>query len=548
MRVAFLAAAVASSAAAAPAGEVRCGTGLVDARSLLALHEYAARTGLVRAAATGRADVDQAGVAVLQDRGDLVIRRNPFDLDGSSVRLSPNRSGGYDPARVAIGLEAPGTAIALGADEAREIELPFPFRFYGVDYREAFVHADGSVTFGRPDVQPAERGLARFLSGPPRVAAFFADLDPSRGGTVASRALADRVVVSWTGVPGAAQLNRNTFQVVLHAGGEIDLVFGEMQSREAIVGVSPGAVLELTPSDLSEGRPSSAAAGALAERFSETEKVDLVGIARRFYGEHADGYDQLVVYTTRPLNPLGGSLAFELNVRNDVRGIGLELTDQARQWGAARLSSVVFMDAIDAYLEVDGFEILGHEVGHRWLARAFFRDSGGRTSDALLGRGGVHWSFFLASDASVLEGNDIAEAGGGRFETVDFTRRYSPLDQYLMGLREPGEVPPFFYVEGADDFRPNRTYKFSSAPEAGVSFTGRRRDVRIEDVIAALGPREPDAAHASHVLRQAYVLVADEKAPATAARLDAVARIRSRFETYFVAATGGRGTADTSVP
>jgi hypothetical protein len=547
MRIALLAAAVASSAAAAPAGEVRCGTGLVDARSLLALHEYAARTGLVHAAATGRADVDQAGVAVLQDRGDLVIRRNPFDLDASSLRLSPNRAGGYDPARVAIGLEPPGTALALGAEEAREIELAFPFRFYGVDYRGAFVHADGSVTFGRPDVEAAERGLARFLSGPPRVAAFFVDLDPSRGGTVTYRALADRAVVSWTGVPGASQLNRNTFQLVLHAGGEIDLVFGEMQSREAIVGVSPGAVLDLTPSDLSEGRPS-AAAGALAERFSETEKVDLVGVARRFYGEHADAYDQLVVYTTRPLNPLGGSLAFELNVRNDVRGIGLDLTDQARQWGAARLSSVVFMDTIDAYLEVDGFEILGHEVGHRWLARALFRDSAGRTSDALLGRGGVHWSFFLASDASVLEGNDIAEAGGGRFETVDFTRRYSPLDQYLMGLRAPGEVPPFFYVEGADDFRPNRTYKSSSAPEAGVSFTGRRREVWIEDVIAVLGPREPDAAHASHLLRQAYVLVADETAAATAARLDAVARIRSRFETFFAAATGGRGIADTTVP
>jgi hypothetical protein len=528
-------------------GAVGCGTGLVDARSLLALHDYAARTGLVRAAARGEADVDQAGVAVLQDRGDLVIRRNPFDLDGSSVRLSPNGRGGYDPARVAVASDSPGTPLSLGADEAREVELPFPFRFYGTDYRAAFVHADGSVTFGRPDVQPAERGLARFLSGPPRVAAFFADLDPSRAGSVAYRALADRAVVSWTGVTGAAQINRNTFQIVLHPGGEIDLVYGEMQSREAIAGVSPGSVLEVTPSDLSEGRPSGAA-GAVAERFSETEKVDLVGVSRRFYAEHADAYDQLIVYTTRPLNPLGGSLAFELNVRNDVRGIGLDLVDQARQWGAARLSSVVFMDTIDAYLDVDGFEILGHEVGHRWLARAFFRDSAGRISDALLGRGGVHWSFFLDTDASVLEGNEIAEAGGGRFETVDFTRRYSPLDQYLMGLREAREVPPFFYVEGADDFRPNRTYKSSSAPEAGVSFTGRRRDVRIEDVVAAMGPREPDAAHASPVVRQAYVLVGDETAPVTAARLNAVARIRARFETFFVEATDGRGRADTAVP
>ncbi|HEY3120710.1 MAG TPA: hypothetical protein VGL15_08805 [Vicinamibacteria bacterium] len=546
MRVAAIAV-LALSAGAAPAEPMRCGTDRIDAPSLLALHQYATRAGLVRAATTGAADVDQAGVAVLQDRGDLVIRRNPFDLDGSSVRLSPNRTGGFDAARVAVALEPPGGTLALGADEARAVDLPFPFRFYSGVYREAFVHADGSVTFDRPDVQPAERSLARFVSGPPRVAAFFADLDPARGGTVSYRALADRAVVSWTGVAGAAQINHNTFQLTLHAGGEIDLVYGEMQSREAIAGASPGAVLDLTPADLSEGRPS-ASAGALAERFSETEKVDLVGVTRRFYAEHADAYDQLVVYTTRPLNPLAGSLAFELNVRNDVRGIGLDVNDQARQWGASRLSSVVFMDTIDAYLDVDGFEILGHEVGHRWLARAFFRDLAGRTSDGLLGRGGIHWSFFFDTSASVLEGNDIAELGGGRFETVDFTRGYSALDQYLMGLRDAREVPPFFYVEGADDFRPNRTYKVSSSPEAGVSFTGRRRDVRIEDVIAAMGPREPDAAHASRVIRQAYVLVADEKAPATAPRVGAVARIRTRFEAYYVEATGGRGTADTAVP
>ena len=150
------------------------------------------------------------------------------------------------------------------------------------------------------------------------------------------------------------------------------------------------------------------------------------------------------------------------------------------------------MDAIDPYLEVDGFEILGHEVGHRWLARlSFLRD--GAPSGGLLGRGGVHWSFFADTDASVLEGNDIEDRGGGRFETVDIARGYSALDQYAMGLRSPAEVPPFFVVESPDDFRPNRGYKASTGPEPGVSFTGVRRDVRIEDVIAALGPRAPPA-------------------------------------------------------
>ncbi|HVQ28659.1 MAG TPA: hypothetical protein VMV21_03720, partial [Vicinamibacteria bacterium] len=287
--------------------------------------------------------------------------------------------------------------------------------------------------------------------------------------------------------------------------------------------------------------------GALAEQFSETEKVDLISVARRFYRGHPDLFEQLVVYTTRPLNPSPGTLAFELNVKNEVTGIGLSTSDEASDYGSAgALRSVVYMDAIDPYLEVDGFEILGHEVGHRWLARlSFLRD--GVPSGGLLGRGAVHWSFFVDTDASVLEGNDTEDRGGGRFETVDIARRYSALDQYAMGLRSPAEVPPFFVVESPDDFRPNRGYKASTGPEPGVSFTGVRRDVRIEDVIAALGPRLPPADQAPRLLRQAFILVSDATAPATSERLAAVSRIRTRFAPWYNEATGGRGWVDTDL-
>jgi hypothetical protein len=300
--------------------------------------------------------------------------------------------------------------------------------------------------------------------------------------------------------------------------------------------------------DLSAATPATGS-GAAAERFSETEALDLPSTVQRFYAGHPDLFEQVVVYTTRSLNPLPGSLAFEVNVKNAVRGIGLDPVDDSTWWGSAgRLESVVFMDAIDAYLDVDGFEILGHEVGHRWLAHLLFRDPSGQTSTALLGRGGGHWSFFLDTDASVMEGNAIDDLGGGRFETVDFTRRYRPLDQYAMGLRAAPEVPPFFYVDGADNFRPNRPYKSSSSPEAGVSFTGLRRTVRIDDVVAAMGDRRPDPAHAPRASRLAFVLVSDAGAPATALRVAAVARIRERFERFFGDATEGRGTVDTSLP
>lgn len=546
--LALAAFALAAPPACAAGLDGRCATERGGARGLLALHGYWSAAGAL-ASPAAPLDSDEDDVAILEDRGDLVVRKNPFDLDGAALRLSPNGAGGYDPARLALPLDPAGDPLQLGDDDARPLDLPFTFVFYGHGYTRVFLHSDGHLSFGAPDIAQTERGLARFLSGPPRVAPLFADLDPSRGGTVTARLLPDRATFLWDGVPGAGQISRSTFQVTLYPGGALDFVYGpEVQTREAVVGLSPGGTLEVTPADLSAARPSGTK-GAIAERFSETEKLDLVSVARRFFASHPDRFDQLVIYTTRPLNPVGGTLAFELNVRNDVEGIGVEVVDDSRQWGSEGvLSSVVFMDSIDTYLDVDGFEILGHEVGHLWLARLRFRDSSGSVSAALVGRDGVHWSFFLDSDASLMEGNDIADRGGGRFETVDFARGFSALDEYAMGLRLPQEVPAFFYVDDPDDFRPNAPFKSSSPPEAGVSFTGARRDVRIDEVVAAMGSRVPDASRAPHVLRQAFILVSDGVAGATEERRHAMARIRAGFEVFFRDATGGRGLADTTLP
>jgi hypothetical protein len=320
-----------------------------------------------------------------------------------------------------------------------------------------------------------------------------------------------------------------------------------METREGIVGVTPGRGLDAASRDLSAGIAN--AAGTVAELFSESERLDLVSSVRRFYRAYGDVFDQLVVYTTRPMNPLGGSFAFEVNVKNQTQGIGLDVFDTSADWGSAgRLESVVFLDSLEPYREVDGFESLGHEVSHRWLARLRYKDAQGATSTKLLGGDLLHWSFFLNSDASLIGGNEMAERDGGVFETVDFARRYSALDQYAMGLRGPEEVPPFFVVEGADRFRPNRGYKSSSSPEAGVRFSGRRTTVTVADVVAALGPRVPDARQSPRLLRQAYLLIADDQAPPTEDRIAVVDRIRSRFVPFYEGATSGRGQIETRLP
>ena len=272
-----------------------CGTRPDGSSRIKALHRYfdeaRARGDFVlrQALAAGR-DPDIAHVALLQDEGDLVVRRNPFDLDGASLRFHPNQAGGYDAVRLAGGREPAGDPLPVATSSAALVELPFPFPFFGRTESRAFVHADGNLTFGQAGLG-SEPGLADLLAGPPRLAAFFASLDPSRAGAVTARLLPDRAVFDWRDVPGAGQINRNSFQAILYPTGEIDLSFGEMQTREGVVGLSPGDTFEITAADLAASEPRGSR-GALAEQFSETEKVDLVAVARRFYRDHPDLFEQ----------------------------------------------------------------------------------------------------------------------------------------------------------------------------------------------------------------------------------------------------------------
>ena len=238
---------------------------------------------------------------------------------------------------------------------------------------------------------------------------------------------------------------------------------------------------------------------------------------------------------------------------NEIRGIGVGIYDASRTFGSTgRLRSVVMMDSITKYPadpttkflgENNTLSLLGQEAGHRWLAFLQFRDVNGTTSNALLGRDEAHWSFFADSDASVMEGNDIEALGGGSFRTVAAVTRYSPLDQYVMGVRGEAEVPPFFYVENPVNVQPER--QADSAPRVGVTFSGTRRDVLIQDVVAVMGRRQPGVADASRLHRQAFIYLVSAGKQTDPAILSKLDRIRREWESFFFAATENRMTADT---
>ena len=535
----------------------RFGADTRDIRDLLQLTALATQTRALdaadlraRPASTARPAADVNDIAVLEDNGDLILRANPFDLANSGVRFEPNGSS-YVVSAAGSEFRTPlGRAITLGDDDTATQTLAAPLTFYGRRFTSLFINSDGNVTFDEGDNASTARGLARLTGGPPRMAPFFADLDPSAGGRVYFNATSDTVTVTWCAVPGFELVETVTAQVVVQSSGAIEFRFGTTDLGNGIVALSPGATGSFTPVNLNRAEPASGDPGAIGERFSRMQSLDLVAASRRFYETHADAFDQLVFWTDSPV--IEDAFAFETTVQNAITGIGQEVFDAAPILGSAGvLQSVVNMDRVSKYGdtptaklfgEMSPLGILAHETGHRWLARLMFRNADRTVSDQLLGRQLAHWSFFMDSDGSVMEGNEIEDQRGGVFRTAAAPERYSRLDMYAMGLATEAEVAPWFFIDSPVSTRTRET-----PPSAGVTINGTRRDVLIQDVIAALGPRVPSAGDSPRVHRQAFVFIRRTGASPDPQDLTRLRRIREQWPAFFTRATENRMTVQTSL-
>ncbi|MBK9168657.1 MAG: hypothetical protein IPM24_14470 [Bryobacterales bacterium] len=514
-----------------------------------------------------RADI--GNIAILEDTDGVVARRNQFNLTGRALEFAPVGTGaaryrfrltegGYDAAAASAGVPVSG----LGDDDFRELALPFAFPYFGTPQQSIFVNSDGNLTFGEGDDTISERSVGRMTAGPPRIAPLFNDLDPSRPlGSVRVLSEAGRWVVSWVDIPeysGFGAGPRQTFQARLYPDGRIEFAYSVIAVGGAVVGIAPGNLQGSTNVVAFVDGSTQEYSSAIVERFGGVDEVDLVSAAQKFYENHDDAYDYLVFYNTFGLSPAPGAVALQISTRNRSEGIGDPLIDVGRLYGSShRLQAVLDLGPLAQYpVDPRGIltarqssrdtplSILGHEAGHLFLAFASARDPIDPSQRPMLGFQSAHWAFTFNSEASLLEGNRIRDNGPGatpRFETIAVTEGFSPLDQYLMGLRPPEEVPPTFYVRGA-----GASFTFRQ-PQLGVSFNGERRDVTTADVIAAEGRRTPDHTVSQRRYRFAFVLIVragETPSPDVIEQLD---RYRREFEPYFTQVTGGRGAADATL-
>lgn len=263
-------------------------------------------------------------------------------------------------------------------------------------------------------------------------------------------------------------------------------------------------------------------------------------VAQRFYQDHPDDYDFLIVFTTFEFETAGAH-AFYNGIRNDTGGIGLPLYDNSASFGSdGRLQGYVDMAALSRNSFVPQnpsfqftLQVLAHEIMHRWGAQLGFRDVNGNPSADLIGPDQSHWSYFLDSDASVMYGNDWTTRADGSFESAAVRQRFSPLDLYSAGLYAASEVPPFNLIRGG-------TGNATDLPRLGATSDGNLESITINQVIAESGPRNPTAAQAQKDFRAAFILLKRPGEQVSAATTLALEQLRTRAQQYFSQITRSR--------
>jgi hypothetical protein len=500
-------------------------------------------------------------VAIIQDSGEIVIDRNPFDYQNKGVKyLRKGKSGFKVKTQGGSVNQSFGEKLNLGDDDAVRVDLPdFRIKFYGKNYDSFFVNSDGNITFKKSDTASTARDLRRMLVGPPRISPLFADLDPSSAsgeGGVFVRFAEGKVTVTWWNVPNFGERNLNNFSVTINARGNIEYQFGIVSSKEAIVGVAPGGGSGLDLVDLTQDLPTKAKGVAIAERFSKSVTVDEAAVAETFISSFGDNFDQVVLFTdfVYILDDSPGTIAYHMTVNNKVRGIGRAVYNASQFYGSSgRLGGFINMGHTSKYpknLFKDNFiddlysaiDILAHEIGHQWLVGARFVDSNGQTSDDLLGRAGAHWSYYFNSEQSFLEGNAIQDNGGGSFTTFKDDPTYNDLDLYMMGLLPAGKVSSFWYVQPTSSQDTD-----TAAPEAGVTFQGTRVDLDIQQIQDALGPRRPASGSSQNEFRLGFVLLTKNgKSPSTDS-LNKVNEFANEIEKLFRRETRNLGRIDAGL-
>ena len=192
---------------------------------------------------------------------------------------------------------------------------------------------------------------------------------------------------------------------------------------------------------------------------------------------------------------------------------------------------------------------IAHEAIHRWAAKLQFRNPQSGSIESLTDDGcQCHWSEWLHApavhavgprysrepyaEASVMGGSVWLDNGDGTFtRAIDgnpLPTGLSALDLYVMGMIPPTQVPDTFLLRDVQETGTRGRVRATKVP------------VRIDDIIAAMGPRLPVADASRKGFRLGVYLLHEGGRPARADLLEPARALTTAITEYFVRATGGR--------
>lgn len=193
-------------------------------------------------------------------------------------------------------------------------------------------------------------------------------------------------------------------------------------------------------------------------------------------------------------------------------------------------------------------QVLNHEFGHRWLYDFTIEEDGvtTRNLNPVDGHpaGWVHTPaarpVYKPADYSVMGGSTWQDNGDGTFsspsEAKGWGNGFSWHELYVMGLAPPEDVDDWWYIRNSSPPLPDRYW----APN-GITVSGERVPVTVDQIIAAEGPRVPAYPDAIQDFLAPMVLVARPGA-FTTTEIDTVNGWCDIWETRFHEATDFRGT------
>jgi hypothetical protein len=194
-------------------------------------------------------------------------------------------------------------------------------------------------------------------------------------------------------------------------------------------------------------------------------------------------------------------------------------------------------------------QVLLHEFGHRWLYFATIRENG--AASRILNPVSAHpaeyvhmpaaFKVYDDDESSTMGGAFYTQQGDGRWKARVRNAGYTWMELYLMGLASRDEVAPWFYLN-------NTTPKLDGEywPDDNTVVSGERREVSIDQLVAANGLRTPGPATSQRNFKVLFVLVTRPGEAPTAEHIAQMNSIRTMFERNFHLATGGRGWMSTS--